>query len=136
MAEINFIDKLFENLYDNKIIYHERMTLLCTLLNYSYENDVLKIEFCVDEAVLKIKPYLKSKYEDLLQKEKIHVSVKSPILSNQGETSSPYPRIDNDSQQLVAFGSFTIWTGFDLVKSVCELKVMDKNQEIFDALWK
>lgn len=133
--ETNFIDEFFENLYENKIIYHERVTLLCTLLNYDYVNDVLKVEFKVDEPVLRIKPYLKHFYEGLKQKEKIQVAVKSPITSVKGETSSSYNRIYNDRRKLVSFGSFSIWTGFDLVREIHDLKQKNEEQKIFEKLW-
>lgn len=133
--ERNLSDKLFSNLYENKIIYHNKVTLLCTLLNYDYVDSILKVEFKVDEPILRIKPYLKHFYENLKQKEKVQVAVKSPIASVKGESSSSYNRIYDDGQRLVSFGSFTIWTGFDLVKTVSELKIENKEQEIFETLW-
>jgi len=124
--EQKLCDSLFSDLYENKIIYHSKVTLLCELLNYDLADNLLTINFKVIEPLIKVKPYQRGLYEKLKQKEQ--VQAKARLTFN-------YNHIDIEKRKLTAFGSFNIWTKFELVKTICELKIDNNEQEIFDKIW-
>lgn len=126
VMEQELCNKLFSNLYEHKIIFHERVTLLCELLSYDFTDNILTVTFKVIEPVVKVQPYLNHFYENLKQKGQVNVRVKIP---------SDLNRIDIERRKLVAYSSFSIWTNFELVKEIIELKNENKEQEIFDKLW-
>ena len=92
--------KLFDNLYEGKLIYHERVTMLCELVNYKLETD----RFCLELKPIK---QLNNEYE--LQSIMFHNFLSKPTF----EISAPYTlgerTVLNDKKIGIAYCGFVIY---------------------------
>lgn len=124
--EIDFCNKIFGNLYSNKIVFHERITVFCEVVECSFNNDILTLKLKVIEPVVEVKAYLRHFYETLKNKEYFQVSTRF----NENRF------LELDKQKINApYCPFSIWANYDLVKKVCELKEQGREQEIYETLW-
>jgi hypothetical protein len=127
--------KMFGNLYDNKIIFHERITVFCEFIECRVVDGIadefsgglvdgfISLELKMIEPVLKIRPIFQNIYEKWKVK---NISV---------GTNNPN-NINLDLQEIGgAYCPFHIWTNYDLVKKISELKKQGKTEEIPGILW-
>ena len=66
--------ELFDNLYEGKLIYHERVTVLCELVNYELKEDSFKLELKVTKPLHNEFDYQNAIYKSLISKPTFEVS--------------------------------------------------------------
>ncbi len=115
--------QLFDNLFDNKIILRHGAYCFCEFLKYDFNNDTLTIQLKVIEPVVKLKPRNKNWFEEAKNKEYIEIQYRN------NETT----KIEN--QSIGGIYSSRIWTNYNIVKKVYELKEQGLEQEIYEILW-
>ncbi|GEM_PF-2795431 len=121
-----FCDKIFGNLFDNKIVFHERITLFCTVVECTVINNRLNLKLKVIEPVIEIPDYANPMYQMLKSKDYFEVGTNMDVIKF----------LELDKQKLSApYCSFSIWANYETVKKVTKLKAEGKEKEIAAILW-
>ena len=117
-------ESLFGDLYENKIIYHERVTMLCEVVSYEVTNEGFDI------WLNWIKPlYLGPFYQEFLDtREEIHLG--AAFLVNEDMF-----RLYDGHAIRRAYCSFTLWTGKETVEAVCKMSDEKLGTDLHDLLW-
>ena len=118
--------ELFDNLYENKLIYHEKVTILCEVVSYELKEDSFKIELKV------VKP-LHNEFD--YQNRIFNYIISKPTF----EVSSPYEfggkKVINGKKIGISYCPFTIWADPLLVEKVSKLNDDELHIQLHDLLW-
>lgn len=66
--------RLFDNLYEGKLIYHERVTMLCELVNYELTDDSFRIELKAIKSLNIEYDYQQRIFDNLTSKSTFEIS--------------------------------------------------------------
>ena len=122
----NEFELLFNNLFERKLIFHERATSLCELVNYKLKEDRFKVELKFIKLLSKLKPiesdlFVKSKTSKTFTVGSIYEFSNRKILNNKkiGRPYCPY----------------TIWCDPVFVKTICQMNEYELEKDLWDLLW-
>lgn len=117
-------ESLFSDLYQNKVVYHERVTMLCEVVRYEVTDEQFDI------WLNWIKPlYLGPFHPQFLDThEAFHLG--AAFMVNKDTL-----RLYDGHSIGHAYCPFTLWTGKDIVKAVCEMSDEELETNLHDLLW-
>ncbi len=118
-------ESLFSDLYENKVVYHERVTMLCEVIRYEVTEDGFDIWLnWVKPLYLSI---LHPRYLDT--REQIHLASAFRV----GEDSF---RLYDGHSIGRQYCPFTLWTDPETVESVCRMSEEELETDLHTLLWK
>ncbi len=118
-------ESLFSDLYQNKVIYHERVTMLCEVVRYEVTDDQFEISL----------NWLKPLYLGPFDPEYLHT---------RQEINLGAAFLDNDKHFLPLYDGyrigrpycpFILWTGKETVEAVCKMSDEELATNLHDLLW-
>ena len=118
-------ESLFTDLYENKVIYHERVTMLCEVIRYEVTEEGF------DVWLNWIKPlYLGDFYPEYLDThEEIHLGA-AFVVGNGDFSLYDGHRIGR------AYCPFSLWTDKGLVETVAKMSAEELESNLSNLLWK
>ena len=117
-------ESLFSDLYENKVIYHERVTMLCEVVRY----DVTEEQF--DIWLNWLKPlYLGPFHPAYLDtREEIHLGAAFQV-------NEDAFRLYDGHRITHAYCPFTLWTDKETVETACKMSDEELKTNLHELLW-
>lgn len=118
------------NLYQNKVIYHERVDLIVRLDDLIIDEKGFRAK-AIREHILKIPPFLTRRktfnQDDFFSKNFVEWNI---------GTTFKYGTIDDSDKSISGYGSFQIWTDPATVQKIEQLIIEGKKPEAIECLKK
>ncbi len=118
--------ELLDRLYEGKLIYHERVTILCELIKYELMADSFKLELKAIKPLHNEFDFQNAIYKYIISKPTFEVS--SPY-------EVAYNKVLNGKKIGIAYCPFTIWADPVLVEKVSKLTDEELNVQLHDLIW-
>lgn len=115
---------LFSDLYENKVIYHERVTMLCEMIRYEVTEDGF------DVWLNWVKPLYLSVFHPryLDTREELHLG--AAFLAGE----DPFPLYDGHRIGR-PYCPFTLWTDKQTVETICKMNDEELETDLSKLLW-
>jgi hypothetical protein len=123
--EINVLKKIFDNLFDNKIIVRHGSYLFCEFMEFTFEDAILIVKIKVLEPVVKLNIRNKNLYEKAKNKE--YIECVYYFDKNQ--------YIGLEKEQIRGLYCSNIWANCDFVQKIYKLKELGLEEEMYEAFW-
>lgn len=121
------LEALFNNLFENKLIFNERVTILCELVKCELHDDRFKVELKPIIALDNNRDYRNRMYK--------HITSKPTFTVSATYTFGNY-KIFNGKRIGRPYCPFVIFADPTMVEKVCKLMSTEIPEDIFDLLWK
>jgi hypothetical protein len=121
-------EHLFSNLFENQIIYHERVTMLCKVVQYDVTEEGFEIWLTPIKPLMELKSFREVFYNRLVEKGVFTLS-------------STFKFGDDDSQLYNGksigrpYCPFTLWPDKDLVAAVAQMDEAELGPYLNKMLW-
>ena len=117
-------ESLFSDLYQNKVIYRERVTMLCEVLRYEVTDEGFDI------WLNWLKPLWLGPFDPvyLYTREEIHLA--AAFLVNEDMF-----RLYDGHKITCAYCPFILWTGKETVEAVCKMSDEELETDLHELLW-
>ncbi|MEJ7847043.1 MAG: hypothetical protein WKF92_03025 [Pyrinomonadaceae bacterium] len=117
-------ESLFSDLYQNKVIYRERVTMLCEVVRYEVTDEQFEI------WLNWLKPLYLGPFEPVYldTREVIHLGAAFMV-------DEPAFRLYNGHQISRPYCPFILWTGKETVGAVCKMSDEELETDLHEMLW-
>ncbi len=117
---------IFNSLYQKKVIFHERITLLCEVVNYDLLHESFNVELKVIQPLGNTRPYKNRMLEKITSKPTFTVGA-----------TYQYAGVDilQDKKIGRPYCPFTIWADAKLVETVSKLNNEELQKNLQELLW-
>lgn len=120
-------ENLFSNLYENKIIYHERVTVLCEVDRYEVSENDFRIWLKPLKPLMKLKGYRENFYNGLVEK-------KIFTLSSTFEFGDTGYKLFDGKKIGRPYCPYMLWPIKEIVKDICNSNDKTLDEKV-SALW-
>ena len=119
-------ENIFTNLFENKIIYHERVTVFCEVDKYEVTEKGFQIWLKPVKPLIKLVGFRERSYSRLVEKKVFSLSSTfefgNSTLFNGKMIGRPYC-------------PFILWPNKELVEEVSQLNEVELTEKIYNLLW-
>lgn len=117
-------ESLFSDLYQNKVIYHERVTMLCEVVRYEVTNE--QFDIWLDW----LRPLYLGPFdpEYLHTREEIHLGAAFQVNEDAFRLYDGHKIGD-------PYSPFILWTDKETVKAACNMTDEELKTDLHDLLW-
>lgn len=120
------IKLLFDNLFENKLIFHERVTILCELMKYELKDDRFSVELKAIKALNNNSEGKNRMYQHIISKPTFTVWSKY--------TLGDYKIFDGKKIGM-PYCSFDIFGDITIVEKVCQMSDTEIDDNLYSILW-
>lgn len=125
--ETGQLESLFTNLFDNKVIYHERVTLLCDVDMYRITEGDFRV------WLKPVKP-LYLGYQN--RRERMYkYLVEKKIFSLGSALRADYGKLFDGKRIGRPYCPYTLWASKELVERVSKMNDQELDEHLYDMLW-
>lgn len=120
------LELLFNNLYDGKLIFHERVTILCDLVKYELNSERFNV------TLKSIKPL---NMESSRQVKMFNYIDSKPTFSVGSTFEFGDYKILNNKKIGRPYCPYSIWVDPVLIRKVCNMSEKELKESLSDLLW-
>lgn len=117
-------ESLFSDLYQNKVIYRERVTMLCEVVRYEVTDEGFEI------WLNWLKPLYLGPFHPRYLDTREEINLGASFLFNE-----PAFRLYDGHQITCPYCPFILWTGKETVEAVCKMSDEELKTNLHELLW-